>query len=61
MNSSSNLAELDNVKKYDLIVIGSGAGLEVGSVSGVAPGRYGVDVPVVEHPELLLLASRPGR
>lgn len=44
MNSSTNLEELDNVKKYDLIVIGSGAGLEVAS----AAAQSGLKVAIIE-------------
>lgn len=42
----------------ELELLAHGAGLEVASVSGVAPGRYGDGAPTLEHPELLLLASR---
>jgi SAM-dependent methyltransferase len=42
----------------ELELLALGAGLDVRSVTGVAPGRYGDDAPTVEHPELLLLASR---
>jgi cyclopropane fatty-acyl-phospholipid synthase-like methyltransferase len=34
--------------------------LDVDGVYGVAPGRYGVEPPALEHPELLLLARRRG-
>jgi SAM-dependent methyltransferase len=43
----------------ELRLLATAAGLEVDAVSGVAPGKYGDDPPAVEHPELLLLASRP--
>ncbi len=43
----------------ELRLLAAGAGLEVVSVSGVAPGAYGRDPPGLEHPELLLLAERP--
>jgi hypothetical protein len=36
------------------------AGLVVEAVSGVAPGKYGEDAPRLEHPELLLVATRHG-
>jgi ubiquinone/menaquinone biosynthesis C-methylase UbiE len=42
----------------ELELLAGGAGLEVESVSGVAPGRYGTDAPRVEDPELLLVARR---
>jgi SAM-dependent methyltransferase len=43
----------------ELELLADGAGLVVDAVAGVAPGRYGVDPPTLEHPELLLLARRP--
>jgi SAM-dependent methyltransferase len=39
--------------------IANGAGLNPEAVFGVAPGRYGPEVPTFEHPELLLIARRP--
>ena len=43
----------------ELELLARGVGLEVVSVTGVAPGRYGTDAPTIEHPELLLLARSP--
>jgi SAM-dependent methyltransferase len=43
----------------ELRLLASAAGLAVDSVAGVAPGKYGDDLPAIEHPELLLLATRP--
>ncbi len=43
----------------ELELLARGAGLDATSVAGVAPGRYGSDAPTIEHPELLLVASRP--
>jgi SAM-dependent methyltransferase len=34
-------------------------GLRVDSIAGVSPGHYGVDRPGLDHPELLVLATRP--
>ena len=42
----------------ELRLMAAGAGLAVESVSGVAPGKYGAESPALEHPELLLLATR---
>ena len=42
----------------ELRLMAAGAGLAVDSVSGVAPGKYGAESPALEHPELLLLATR---
>jgi SAM-dependent methyltransferase len=42
----------------ELRLLATAAGLRVESVAGVAPGRYGDDPPALEHPELLLLATR---
>jgi SAM-dependent methyltransferase len=44
----------------ELELLARASGLEVQSIAGVAPGRYGAEAPTVEHPELLLLARRPG-
>ena len=44
MNFSHNPAESENIKKYDLIVIGSGAGLEVAS----AAAQSGLKVAIIE-------------
>jgi SAM-dependent methyltransferase len=44
----------------ELRLMATAAGLVVESVSGVAPGKYGARKPTLEHPELLLLAARPG-
>jgi len=43
----------------ELRLLAAAAGLDVESVSGVAPGKYRVGRPRLEHPELLLLAVRP--
>jgi SAM-dependent methyltransferase len=43
----------------ELRLMATAAGLVVDSVSGVSPGKYGVDAARLEHPELLLLAARP--
>jgi SAM-dependent methyltransferase len=43
----------------ELRLLASAAGLAVESVAGIAPGKYGDDPPAIEHPELLLLATRP--
>jgi SAM-dependent methyltransferase len=43
----------------ELRLMAAAAGLAVRSVSGVAPGKYGLDSAGLEHPELLLLAVRP--
>ena len=45
----------------ELRLMATAAGLEVVSISGVAPGKYGLHEPTLEHPELLLLATRPNR
>jgi SAM-dependent methyltransferase len=45
----------------ELRLMATAAGLDVVSVSGVAPGKYGPDSPTLEHPELLLLATRANR
>jgi SAM-dependent methyltransferase len=42
----------------ELRLLATAAGLVVESVAGVAPGRYGDERPALEHPELLLLATR---
>jgi SAM-dependent methyltransferase len=42
----------------ELRLMAAAAGLVVDSVSGVAPGRYGDDPPRVDHPEILLVATR---
>jgi SAM-dependent methyltransferase len=42
----------------ELDLLARGAGLDVGGVYGVTPGRYGTAPPTLEHPELLLLARR---
>ena len=34
------------------------AGLRVDSISGVEPGAYGTDAPTLNHPEVLVLATR---
>jgi SAM-dependent methyltransferase len=44
----------------ELELLAHASGLDVESIAGVAPGRYGAEAPTVEHPELLLLARRPG-
>jgi SAM-dependent methyltransferase len=43
----------------ELELLADRAGLDVGGVHGVAPGRYGTAPPTLDHPELLLLARRP--
>ncbi|HEX5587951.1 MAG TPA: class I SAM-dependent methyltransferase [Acidimicrobiia bacterium] len=43
----------------ELELLAHRAELGVDLVAGVAPGRYGTDAPTLEHPELLLLATRP--
>jgi SAM-dependent methyltransferase len=43
----------------ELRLLAAAAGLVVDAVSGVAPGRYADGEPGIEHPELLLLATRP--
>ena len=43
----------------ELHLMAVGAGLFVDHISGVAPGRYGDDRPTLEHPEILLVATRP--
>jgi SAM-dependent methyltransferase len=40
--------------------IANGAGLEAEAVYGVSPGEYGRNAPTAEHPEVLLLARKPG-
>jgi SAM-dependent methyltransferase len=40
--------------------IANGAGLESDAVFGVSPGEYGRNEPTTEHPEVLLLAHKPG-
>ncbi len=40
--------------------IANGAGLDPEEVYGVAPGAYRREPPTLDHPELLLLAGRPG-
>jgi SAM-dependent methyltransferase len=42
----------------ELALLAAGANLRVDVIAGVAPGRYGIEPPAVEHPELLLLATR---
>jgi SAM-dependent methyltransferase len=44
----------------ELELLAARAGLDVDGVHGVAPGRYGTAAPTLDHPELLLLARRPG-
>jgi SAM-dependent methyltransferase len=41
-----------------LVMLVEQAGLQVDSLSGVEPGRYGLDPPVLTDPELLVLATR---
>jgi SAM-dependent methyltransferase len=43
----------------ELNLMASAAGLAVDQLSGVAPGHYGDDRPTLQHPEVLLLATRP--
>jgi SAM-dependent methyltransferase len=43
----------------ELHLMAQAAGLDVDGLSGVAPGRYGDDRPTLEHPEILLVATRP--
>jgi cyclopropane fatty-acyl-phospholipid synthase-like methyltransferase len=43
----------------ELELLALGAGLEVGAVHGVTPGRYAAQPPTLDHHELLLLARRP--
>ena len=42
----------------ELRLMATAAGLTVDAISGVAPGRYDTAKPTLEHPELLLLATR---
>ena len=42
----------------ELRLLAAAGGLVVESVCGVAPGKYGDDPPRLDHPELLLLATR---
>jgi SAM-dependent methyltransferase len=42
----------------ELRLMAAAAGLTVERISGVAPGKYGDESPTLQHPELLLLASR---
>lgn len=44
----------------ELGLMASASGLAVDLIAGVSPGHYGVEPPAVEHPELLLLATRLG-
>jgi SAM-dependent methyltransferase len=44
----------------ELQLLAVGAGLEVEGVHAVGPGRYARRQPDLDHPELLLLAHRPG-
>jgi SAM-dependent methyltransferase len=44
----------------ELVLLARTAGLEVEAVHGVRPGAYAATAPTLEHPELLLLARRPG-
>jgi SAM-dependent methyltransferase len=43
----------------ELHLMALAAGLVVDGLAGVAPGRYGDDRPTLEHPEILLVATRP--
>lgn len=45
----------------ELDLLARRTGLEVQSISGVGPGKYGNGAPNLEHHELLLLARRPSR
>jgi SAM-dependent methyltransferase len=42
----------------ELRLLCAACGLRVDSISGVEPGRYGLDPPTIDHPELLVLATR---
>ena len=48
MKSRTNPVESNNIKKFDLIVIGSGAGLEVAS----AAAQSGMKVAIVEKSKM---------
>ena len=39
--------------------IANGAGLDPDAVYGIAPGAYAIQAPTRDHPELLLLATKP--
>jgi SAM-dependent methyltransferase len=45
----------------ELRLLGEAAGLRTDHVWSVAPGDYAARPPDIDHPEFLLLASRPGR
>jgi hypothetical protein len=42
----------------ELELLATRCGLRVDAIAGVSPGHYGVNRPGLEHPELLLLATR---
>ncbi len=43
----------------ELRLLAASAGLTVDGIYSVTPGRYGANPPDLDHPELLVLASRP--